>query len=1412
MPSNKNDENYIAKYMYTYLENIGEYPLEYEIRFGTKKNYITKNQYDNTLKKLKSLSFEITDNGHVLSIQTKTARVQINGIYTIQEYCNHENIKNIHETNPDSIVFQDKRPFMANDIIMKPYDYEEYNFRVSLQEEQSLDINHFNSWASDSKSFRLIHRITASSLKYPGLRVDISIVKSNYTQKKTIKETNLFNSNETYEIELEYEMSPNDKLSYNKLGEKERKIFSAKKSLQVKQLVTEVLRGIQNSVFPIPNSKKNKIYKEYFSLCNIVWNDKNIPSSKQFIGPSSISLERKHVQPNDNTNIPSILKHYTVTEKADGERRLLYISNDKEIYFITNNLSIIYTGMNVMDDDLKETLLDGEYVSHDKNRQYINLYMIFDVYFLKRKDFRTYSFIRKPNTDKEKSVAMDDEQSQKVNNEFQMVSRFEIIQKVSKKLTEKHVGNKYNTTMLKIRAKKFHFSLESIYNVTKTLLHDIHDDIFDYETDGIIFTPAYTGVGIPIGGVPHNKLITWRESFKWKPPEFNSVDFVIVVQKDKTNKEIVKYTSSNDGDKGLIQYKTLLLYVGYNDYNKNSSCFEMLYGVNNKKPVNNKMRPVLFEPTNPTNENAKYCNVRVKQGDIYAENGEVIETNTVVECRYDPSKPELWRWVPMRIRHDKTHEYRKGYKFGNAYHVANSVWNSIHFPVTEKMITSSEELKEIENTSDAYYNFTGSETHTKAMRDFHNLYVKKKLIESVSQPGYTLLDLSVGKGGDIPKWLSSKLGFVLGIDINQDNIDNDVDGVCKRYSKSKHKMKKMFDGIFIRGDSGKNIKNGESIFSEQSKEYIKVLYGTHTGNNKELPPMIKKYKNIGKEGFDIVSCQFAMHYFFNNLETLHQFIRNIVEGCKLGGHFIATTYDGDTIFNRLKDKRVNETESIFHKDKLIWAVTKQYQEKTFSDDETSVNIGIDVFQESINKSFREYLVNSSYFIKLMRAYGFEIVTNDELEKNNYIHRGTGMFSELYQTMKKNVKDVTNESGQKKEYFGDAMKLNNPENQYQKSVSFMNRYFIFKKVLDNDIGMVYKSLMKKGAVNDGIIEGLQQDENKGIDNGGVVQVKTNTLIKNPNYRKEKMDLHYLISNYYRNTKVYKQLVECLRRIGFNNDVFNANEFILYITKQIKSKQLPKSDYELYKGWNDFIILQKEKLKAKGIVDEDKKVEDDEKNTSTTNDTITISNRLQKIKTNVKKINKKYTPKVYLDFGAGDGYHTRQVMSLYNIENKDVYVVDKVEYPSIKNMNVNFIQSTNEDFKLTSLENNSVDLVSVFMVLHHIDEKYHRDVIQELNRVLKPGGMLILREHNTPNVNDKEHKTFKQTIDIVHDVYDYIIEPELLWNDKHYYAEYKSMLEWDLLMKANGFTSHMKRNDHLNDLYKNPQRAYMSIYQK
>ena len=49
-------------------------------------------------------------------------------------------------------------------------------------------------------------------------------------------------------------------------------------------------------------------------------------TSKDFVGPSSISLERVNIAPlNEDSKLPNIRMPYTVTEKADGIRKLLYI-------------------------------------------------------------------------------------------------------------------------------------------------------------------------------------------------------------------------------------------------------------------------------------------------------------------------------------------------------------------------------------------------------------------------------------------------------------------------------------------------------------------------------------------------------------------------------------------------------------------------------------------------------------------------------------------------------------------------------------------------------------------------------------------------------------------------------------------------------------------------------------------------------------------------------------------------------------------------------------------------------------------------------------------------------------------------------------------------------------------------------
>ena len=59
--------------------------------------------------------------------------------------------------------------------------------------------------------------------------------------------------------------------------------------------------------------------------------------------------------------------------------------------------------------------------------------------------------------------------------------------------------------------------------------------------------------------------------------------------------------------------------------------------------------------------------------------------------------------------------------------------------------------------------------------------MSKKLIQAVSEPKQSLIDYAVGKAGDLPKWIDSKLGFVFGIDLSRDNINNRKDGACARY-------------------------------------------------------------------------------------------------------------------------------------------------------------------------------------------------------------------------------------------------------------------------------------------------------------------------------------------------------------------------------------------------------------------------------------------------------------------------------------------------------------------------------------------------------------------------------------------------------------------------------------------------------
>jgi len=263
-----------------------------------------------------------------------------------------------------------------------------------------------------------------------------------------------------------------------------------------------------------------------------------------------------------------------------------------------------------------------------------------------------------------------------------------------------------------------------------------------------------------------------------------------------------------------------------------------------------------------------------------------------------------------------------------------------------------------------------------------------------------------------------------------------LDGACARYLKERKTYHNMPTALFVNGNSAFNIRNGKAFPTEKDKMIAKAVFGNGPKDRKILGEGVYAHYGIAQDGFNVSSCQFALHYFFENQSAFHSFISNVAECTCMGGYFIGTCYDGKTVFNLLKKKTHGESMVIMKDDKKIYEITKMYHETGFPDDEASLGYPIDVFQETINKVFREYLVNFDYFVQIMEDYGFVLVSKDDAKKMG-LPNGTGLFKELFVSMENEVK----RNPSKAKDYGHSVDMSDEE----RRISFMNRYFIFKKM-------------------------------------------------------------------------------------------------------------------------------------------------------------------------------------------------------------------------------------------------------------------------------------------------------------------------------------------------------------------------------
>lgn len=1076
------DERKMEEFIGIFLQekNLND---ELEVRFGTKySNPITKTVFNNTLKKLKTLGFREKSSEHYyLNIQnnyiddrtgqTKLSNIRttINGLNNIQKYCK-TNVFNTNDIPPYIGFMQKFHKSMRNNPEqprLKPIDYHDFEFRVNYKEERILNNknrllgNILNNWADSKKTFRLIKRVSLIHDNFP-FQIDFSIIKSSKHAKGssrlvpvyTIEESDVFNNSEHFEIELEID---------------NKKAYSLSEDILVKLVkngIKYILSGMQNTNYPISYKEINNILKEYLKLTKgeeynqlNLYNDYSLKKEKKrwnFIGPSTVSLEMDNLIPlSNNSSMRNINNHYTVTEKADGVRKLLFISQSKKVYLIDINLNIEFTGIICENTDFINTIIDGEHVLHDKHGKYINYYLCFDLYWLNSEDFRIYPF---SNINKE--MKYESKISQKIDKtKFRYNELHKALRNSNFKLLSK------NDIIMNIEVKTFYTNLETpIFEQCKKILENIKNGVFNYETDGLIFTPIDKSVGsTKLGILEYNR--TWDLSFKWKPPEFNTIDFLVVTKKSENGEDIIKniYNEGNDmlNDEQIQNYKTLSLRIGFDEKKHGilNPCEDIIQNnIYTKNDGKNNYKPVPFYPTDPTpNYPIHIVNILLKSKDgrqqMLIENGEEeIFDNTIVEFRFEKKNEEYWQWVPIRVRHDKTSDYRRGGRnYGNAYHVAQSVWRSINLPITEDIISTGEGVIENNLDDNVYYNRKTKETYTKSLRDFHNRYVKHKLIKSVAKKGDTLIDMSVGKAGDIQKWLDAELSFVFGIDNSKDNIENRMDGACSRYIKEKRKRRSMFDALFIHGDSSENIKKTVAAKSDLGKMVINAINGVGSKDRKVLGEGVYKQWGKVKTGFNIVSNQFSIHYFFKNNKTVNEFIRNCSENCVVGGYMIGTCYNGKKIFEKLKSVNINENIFKLKNDKKIWSITKLYQKEEMPNSVDSLGYEIEVYQESINKSFVEYLVNFDYLIMLMEKYGFALLSLEEANEIG-LPKSIGSFQELYNTMNTELK----EKRLSERRLGQAPGMDENE----KDISFLNNYFVFKKIRDVNTKNVFNIELAK----------------------------------------------------------------------------------------------------------------------------------------------------------------------------------------------------------------------------------------------------------------------------------------------------------------------------------------------------------------
>jgi hypothetical protein len=937
------------------------------------KDVVNKENFTHLVQYLRSSKYQEVLNPDTLDIFAKAEdavyRISLKGNESITDYCRNNLVQDsLHNGSIDVII----KNRVSN---VPPLYFNDIGCKVDLKEEIPIAKYRISELLKQlhlvDKGYRYKKRF--SYILDNQLRFDLSITKSSkligkeFLVHKNFIESNVTKSTDTYEIEIE--------------------ILRKSGNIDIDKITNEFLRAmittytiLQGDLNMITKKDKDSIIKEYLQLC-FGPTGQQAPKKKNknnsisiledalqnpkayFFGPQPITLERKNIIPSD-LGIITILDDYTVTDKADGERSLLFVNSNGKCYLINNRLNIQYTGVKL--DSVKNTVLDGEFITKDILGNSIKLYASFDIYIYNGVDIRALPLISESK------------------------SRYKIMKEF------------YTKNANKIEEQDFNFKVKDFYDGPD--IFKLSKQIYDnskignnpYHIDGLIYTPKTLGVGMSYTDDIPNNLGSWSRVFKWKPPEENTIDFLIKYEKDNYGK-IYKISKDNK------DYRQLNLYVGFEP-----TQWEAITSYNYLNRLLNRNEGYcarLFLPPDIIEDTFSQAEVELIDNKVICSNGDIIEDNSIVEFAYINEQ-----WAPLRVRKDKSEALNK---FGlsntaNDYKTALNVWKSIKEPVTIHHIYGEEQINAKDIKEDDIYYYRSVRREKMASRELMNYHnwikniVMQNIRKEIKSVDASLIDLACGKAGDLPKWIENNFTKVFGIDIVKDNIENPIDGAWARTYQN-YKKPKDSKFVYIPMDSSQILDTNyiSNIVDDQDQYIAKILFGD-IKKGAILEDRLKDYHGYAVDKFNIVSCQFALHYFYESETKLDNFVMNINNFIKNEGYFIGTCLDGNVIKNKLSSLKYGEEITGKIKDRTVWNIKKLYKKETKS----LIGEEIEIYMESIGKRIKEYLVNIDLLIKKLKVYDINLVE-------------CKTFDKLYDT-KFNLSDV------------------------EKEYSYMNMYFIFKK--------------------------------------------------------------------------------------------------------------------------------------------------------------------------------------------------------------------------------------------------------------------------------------------------------------------------------------------------------------------------------